>query len=113
MKIPKPVRDMLNESVVYKPYEGEGDWNKPIFGQQVEVDKVRIDRMPVYSASTAGKMLLYNAVVFCYSGLTTPLPDFKEQSILEFDGVEHVIKKVITLKDPYSDSLYGVELEVV
>lgn len=113
MKIPKPVRDMLNESVVYKPYEGEGDWNKPIFGQQVEVDKVRIDRTPVYSASTAGKMLLYNAVVFCYSGLTTPLPDFKEQSILEFDGVEHVIKKVITLKDPYSDSLYGVELEVV
>lgn len=113
MKIPKPVRDMLNESVVYKPYEGEGDWNKPIFGRQVEVDKVRIDRTPVYSASTAGKVLLYNAVVFCYSGLTTPLPDFKEQSILEFDGVEHVIKKVITLKDPYSDSLYGAELEVV
>ena len=113
MKIPKPVRDMLNEVVVYKPFEGEGDWNKPIFGKQTKIDMVRIDRTPVYSASTAGKVLLYNAVVFCYAGLTTPLPKFKEQSILEFDGVEHMIKKVIILKDPYSDSLYGVELEVV
>lgn len=112
MKIPKPVRDMLSESIVYRSYQGQGDWNKPQYGNPVSVNKVRIDRTPVYSASTAGKALLYNAVVFCYDGLTSPLPDFKEESIVEFDGVEHIITKVIMLKEPHSERLFGVELVV-
>lgn len=113
MKVPKPVKDMLNETVIYRAYRGEGDWNKAEFEDPVTIDKVRIDRTPVYSATTAGKVLLYNAVVFFYDGISTPLPNFKERSVLEFDGVEHVVQKVITLKDPYSNEVYSFELEVI
>ncbi|WP_156009327.1 putative minor capsid protein [Streptococcus ruminantium] len=113
MKIPKPARDMLNESVIYRPYEGEGDWNRPVYGEPVTINKVRIDRTAVYSASTGGKVLLYNAVIFCFAGITSPILSFKERSVLIFDNKEHVIQKVSPMKDPYSNDLYSVELEVI
>ncbi|MBS8076388.1 minor capsid protein, partial [Streptococcus suis] len=59
------------------------------------------------------KEIQYKAVVLCYQGLTTPLPTFKEQSILRFDGIDHVIVNVIPNKEPFKDALYSVELEVL
>ncbi|GAE32444.1 phage capsid and scaffold [Halalkalibacter hemicellulosilyticusJCM 9152] len=57
--------------------------------------------------------MLYNAVVFCYEGITTPLPAFKVQSLLVFDDQDHVVTKVIPIYEAYDKTIYSYELEVV
>ncbi|WP_105243518.1 putative minor capsid protein [Streptococcus suis] len=113
MRIPKPPIETLNESVIYLEYIKEGDYNKKEYASPIRISHVRIDRSSKYSWNGKSKEIQYKAVVLCYQGLTTPLPIFKEQSILRFDGVDHVIINVITNKEPFKDALYSVELEVL
>lgn len=113
MQLPKPPKASLIESVVYREYVGEGDYNNRVYADRIAIGHVRVDRSPKFSWSGNGKVLLYSAVVFCYEGLTEPLPKFKEQSLLEFDGREHTIVQVIKTKEFDADKLYSYELEVV
>ncbi|MBF0788166.1 MULTISPECIES: putative minor capsid protein [unclassified Streptococcus] len=113
MRLPKPPMEMLNETIVYLEYIGEGDYNKREYAGGVTIEHVRIDRSSKYSWNGKNKEIQYKAVVLCYQGLTVPLPNFREQSILRFDGKEHVIVNVIQNKEPFKDVLYSVELEVI
>lgn len=113
MVIPKPPKSTLVDSFMYFPYVGNDDYGKSLFGDGIDIRYVRIDKDTMYSSSSAGKEIDYNAVIFCYEGLTEPLTSFTEQSKVVFDGVDHIVTKVITNKEPYSSKLYSVELEVV
>lgn len=113
MLAPKPPKEMLIDSMVWKSFEGEGDYNKPIYGEEKEISFVKIDRNPQYQASLNGKELVGNAKVFCYNGLTNPLPTFKEQDLLIFDGVQHIITSAPFFKEPFVDQIYSWELVVV
>jgi len=113
MTIPKPPKEFCIDSFEYKEYLGENNWSEPEFAEPITIKHCRIDRGAEYTSTTSGKQLLYNAVIFCYAGITTPLPDFKVQSIVRFDGQEHVITKVIPIYEPYRKVLYSYELEVV
>ncbi|EOD7435755.1 putative minor capsid protein [Enterococcus faecium] len=113
MVMPKPPVQFLVDSFIYREYLGEGDYNKPIYGDDVIIENCRIDRGSQYTFSTSGKQLLYNAVIFCYEGLTTPLPLFKKQSLIIYDGKEHILTKIDTVTEAYSNIVYSYELEVV
>src|SRR5699024_5576931 len=89
------------------------DWSEPIYTEPQIIDYCRIDRGAEYTSTTSGKQLLYNAVIFCYKDITSPLPEFKTQSIVLFDDTEHVITKVIPIYEPYKKELYSYEIEVV
>lgn len=111
--MPKPPKEFCIDSFEYKEYLGTNDWSEPEYAESITIEDCRIDRGAEYSQSTSGKQLLYNAVVFCYEGITTPLPEFKTESILIFDAIEHVITKVIPIYEAYEKKLYSYELEVV
>ena len=111
--MPKPPIDFLVDSFVYREYTGENKWSEPEYAAPVLIERCRIDRGAAYTSTTSGKQLLYNAVAFCYEGMTTPLPVFKAQSVLEFDGQGHVIMKVIPIHEAYCPTIYSYELEVV
>lgn len=111
--MPKPPKDFCIDSFGYKEYLGENDWSEPIYGDSVLIEHCRIDRGAEYSSSTSGKQLLYNAVVFCYEGITEPIPEFKVESILHFDGIDHKLTKVIPIYEAYEKTIYSYELEVV
>lgn len=113
MLMPKPPKEFLVDSFSYREYLGEGDWNKPVYGEEIEVSFCRIDRGSQYSFSSSGKQLLYNGLIFCYAGLTDPLPDFKAQSLVIYDGKKHVITSAEPITEAYSDALYSYELEVI
>lgn len=113
MLMPKPPKEFLVDSFIYKEYLGEGDWNKPIYAEEKEISFCRIDRGSQYTFSTNGKQLLYNAVIFCYTGLTNPLPEFKNQSLVVYDGQEHALTNIVPVTEAYSDQIYSYELEVV
>lgn len=111
--MPKPPAKFCVDSFMYKEYVGENNWSEPIYADPVLIEHCRIDRGAAYTSTTSGKQLLYNAVVFCYEGMTTPLLMFKAQSILEYDGQEHTVTKVIPIQEAYSTTIYSYELEVV
>ena len=113
MLVQKPPIEMLTDKIVHRTYEGEGDYNKPFYGEYNNIDFVRIDRKPKYAFTSDGKQLLRNAKVFCYNGLTTPLPEFKEQDMVIFDGEEHKVVSAAIFKEPYVDQIYSYELEVI
>lgn len=112
MVMPKPPKKFCVDSFVYREFIKDG-WNGAEYADPVTVAHCRIDRGAEYSQSTAGKQLLYNAVIFCYEGITTPIPTFKTESIISFDGVDHKITKVITNYEAYERTLYSYELEVI
>ena len=111
--MPKPPKEFCVDSFEYKEYLGTNDWSEPEYAESITIERCRIDRGAEYSQSSSGKQLLYNAVVFCYEGITTPLPEFKTESLLIFDEVEHVITKVIPIYEAYEKKLYSYELEVI
>ncbi len=109
----RPPEKFLVDSFEYKEPIGRNDWNEPVYEEAVKIAKCRIDREAVYTSATTGRQLLYNAVIFCYAGLTNPLPDFKTEGLVIYDGVEHQIGKVIPIKEPYLDEIYSYEIEVL
>ena len=111
--MPKPPKDFCIDSFEYREYLGENSWSEPMYAEPITVEHCRIDRGAEYSSSTSGKQLLYNAVLFCYEGITSPLPEFKAQSIIHFDGQDHVVTKVIPIYEAYKQAIYSYELEVV
>lgn len=114
MVMPKPPKDFCIDSFRYKEKVGENDYSEPIYDEEgVIIENCRIDRGAEYSSSSSGKQLLYNAVVFCYEGITDPIPEFKVESILHFDGVDHKLTKVIPIFEAYEQTIYSYELEVV
>jgi hypothetical protein len=112
MVIPKPPIEFCIDSFEYHEFLRDG-WNGKEYKPAVKIEHCRIDRGAEYSQSSAGKVLLFNAVVFCYEGITTPMPAFKTQSIIRFDEQDHTITKVIPIYEAYEKTLYSVELEVV
>lgn len=113
MVIPKPPIESLVDTVVYGQITGKDDYQRPMYAAPVTISNVRIDRTTKYSYTSGGRDILYNAVIFCYAGMTTPLQDFIIESRVTFDGQEHIITNVLKNHEPYSDEMYSIELEVV
>lgn len=112
MNIPKPPETTLIDSFDYAEYLGVNDYSEPEYADPIAIENARIDRSVSYSAND-GKTVLYDAVIFCYAELTNPIPNFKEQSKVSFDGQSKIIQKVIPNYEPFSKALYSIELEVV
>lgn len=113
MVMPKPPKEFCVDSFIYKEYLGMNDWQVPEYADPKTIERCRIDRGAEYTTATTGRQLLYNAVVFCYAGVTTPLPHFKPQSVLIIDGIDHVVTKVIPVYEAYENVIYSYELEVI
>lgn len=111
--MPKPPIQFCIDSFVYTEYEGLNDWSEPSYAQPITIENSRIDRGAEYTSTTSGKQLLYNSLIFCYEGITMPLPAFKVESILHFDGQDHTITKVIPIYEAYESTIYSYELEVI
>ncbi|MCT1798475.1 minor capsid protein [Aerococcus viridans] len=110
----KPPKSVLNETVEYLEYKGTDRYNEPSYAEPVMIEHVRIDRTSNYTSGTGGETLLWNAIVFCFVGVSTNLPQMlKEKSIVRFDGKDHIINKVATTKEPYANATYSFELEVI
>ena len=112
MKKP-PIETMIDSFVYHEYLSDDGDWGKLEYADQVEINERRSVVCPRLLNSASGKQLIYNGLLFCYPGMATPCPEFKEQSKLVYDGKEHIITKVITVMEPYENKVYCYELEVV
>lgn len=114
MSMRKPPKKFLIDSFDYYEYVGLNDWNEAVFNNVgVTVNNCRIDKETEFRTGTEGRELLFESLIFCYKGLTDPLPDFKEGSKVVFDEKEHRITRVIRTKEPYKNEIYSYEIEVI
>ena len=113
MRMRKPPFQFLNDAFEYHEYIGTNDWNEPLYSAPKVIEHAKIDRGSEYSSNSSGKQLLYNSIVYCYNGATVPFPDFREQSMIVFDGKEHIITKTVKNYEPYMSDVYSYELEVI
>jgi hypothetical protein len=113
MVIPRPPVESLVDTIVYEKITGKDDYQKPQYDAPITVSNVRIDRTTKYSYTSDGRDILWNAVIFCYTGLSKPMQDFTEESRVTFDGKGHIIRNVLKNCEPYSPEVYSIELEVV
>lgn len=111
--MPKPPKEFCVDSFEYEEYLGKNKWSEPEYADPITIEHCRINRGAEYSQSSSGKQLLFNAVIFCYEGVTTPLPDFKTESVIHFDGQDHKVTKVIPIYEAYERTIYAYEIEVV
>lgn len=111
--MPKPPIQFLVDSFTYEEYTGINKWSEAQFADPVIINKARIDRGTHYTSNQSGKQLLYSGLIFCYPGLTDPVPMFKEQSRVTYDGVSKIITKVVPVYEAYEPTLYAYELEVI
>lgn len=113
MKMPKPPIEFLVDSFQYQEITGRNNWDEPIYSEPVTINNCRIDKGATFTQTVSGKQLLYNAVIFCYAGLTNPLPKFQPEGLITFDEQEHKIIRTIPITEAYSTELYAYEIEVV
>lgn len=113
MVMPKPPKSFCIDEFEYHEFVSD-DWSTgPVYKDPIKIEHCRIDRGAEYSQSSSGKQLLYNAVVFCYEGITEPMPEFKAESKLHFDRQDHIVTKVIPIYEAYDNVIYSYELEVI
>lgn len=107
--------DFLVDNFKYFEYLKDDEWGKPVFNDiPVLVDKCRIDTNVNYGANgSSGQSLNYSAVIFCYNGITKNIFDFKVKSKIVFDDNEYIITNVIKCKNPFENTLFSIEIEVV
>lgn len=113
MVMPKPPKKFCVDEFVYREHLGSDGWEGAKYADPVTIRNCRIDRGAEFTTPATGKQLLYNAVVFCYADITTPLPEFKTESIVIFDDIEHKVTKVIPIYEAYERKIYSYELEVI
>ncbi|MGX6979116.1 putative minor capsid protein [Vagococcus elongatus] len=105
---------MLVDTIKYSEYQGTDDvYQEAKYAEPIIIDYVRIDRNQVFSRDATQTKVIAEAVIFCFASATDPLPEFKEQSLIIFDGKEYILQRVITNKEPFQNVIFNYELEVL
>lgn len=110
LKVPKSV---LVDEFEYREYESIDRNKKPVYGEVQAIKFVRIDRQTVFSRDTNDSKILANAVIYCYADHTKPFVEFKERSLVTYDGKEYTLVKVIPIKHWALNKVWAYELEVI
>ena len=107
----KPPKNLLQDSFEYYAYLGnDNEWQKDEYADAITIDTCHIDRSVAYSSSN-GENTQFGYVIYCYHGVTEPMPRFKAKSLIKVDGKE--MRLVNIIENRYGGNLYGYELEVI
>ena len=109
---PLPKRWLIH-SIEYESYAGKDDWGKPTYSPSVAINHVRFDDTSVFSRDTTQTKVLADAVIFVDAVNSSPVPDFKEESRITFNGRELTLKKIVPCYHPTENKVRHWELEVI
>lgn len=111
MPLPK---SWLIHTIDYEAYTGEkDDFQNPIYDDPVTINYVRYDNSTVFSRDNTQTKVLADGIIFVDAVNSEPLPEFKEQSKIGFEGRELTLKKVVPCYYPNKNAVRHYELEVV
>lgn len=112
----QPDQDWLVNIVQLGKITGHDRRNLPEYDMHT-FEECRLDLEPVYQGSGNDRQLIANGVLFLYSEFTTPFPkldpSWLKGKMIDEDGNEYVITKIVPIQSVTSTKLYGYELEVI
>lgn len=92
------------------------EWGQPLPGKPVTIEHCVVQPQTIYSGSNNDRTIVANAVVFLYTGISSPLPIITKNNVgskLTFEDVEYTVQKIIDNRNPFSNDQYSYELEVL
>lgn len=114
MRIRPLPKNWLIHQIIYSGYTGKkDDFQKPVYDVPVIINHVRFDDSTVFSRDNSQNKIVAEAVIFVDSVNSSPVPIFKEQSVIIFKGKQYTLKKVVPCYYPTEDRVRHWELEVV
>lgn len=114
MRVKPLPKSWLIHSVEYKAFTGQkDDWGKPVYESLVTINFVRVDESTIFSRDTTQTKIVANAVIFVDEMNSNPVPVFKEESKITFNGKDLTLKKIIPCYHPQENSIHHYELEVI
>lgn len=109
---PLPERWLIHQ-IVYEKYAGKDDLQKPIYDAPTIINHVRYDQSTVFSRDSSQTKIVAEGIIFVDATNSSPIPKFKEESKITFDGRSLTLKKVIPCYYPTSEKVRHYELEVI
>lgn len=113
MRIPPLPKKWLIHEIEYEGYLGENDWGDVDYEPPITIKHVRFDDSTVFSRDSTQTKVLADAIIFVDAKNSNPVPEFKEQSKVRFNGKEYVIQKVVPCYYPTEKRIHHYELEVI
>ena len=107
-----PPKQAFPHVISYRQYEGTDDWQKAVYGDSVALNQVRFDEG--YNFNRSGENATDdapNSLIVLFKKYNPNMPDFVNQSLIEFRDKTFTIVKAIPLYF-MSDEIIGYELEV-
>ena len=113
MRISPLPKRWLVHSIEYYEYLERDDWSNPIYGEPITIKNVRFDDSTVFSRDTTQTKILADAVIFVDTTHSNPIPEFKEESKIIFNGRELTLQKIVPCYYPHKNEVRHYELEVI
>ena len=104
------------DSVTLNQVTGEDEWQKPVYGPDVVLERVRVDRGTVYSGSNNDRQIIANAVIYVRTEENQEMPILGPDWVkakATIDGKPYTVTTVNALADPGHPVIWGYELEVL
>lgn len=111
----KPLpKSWLIHTITYKEILDEkDDYGNPAYVKPIDIEFVRYDPTTVFSRDNTQSKIVAEGVIFVDAVNSSSIPDFKEESIIIFEGRELVLKKIIPCYHPNENKIHHYELEVI
>lgn len=113
MRVRPLPKDWLIHTIDYTPPDGEDDWQNPIPSEPITIKNVRFDDSTQFSRDATQTKILANAIIFVDAKYSKPIPEFKEDTTIHFDGKDYTLKKIVPCYHPNRNEIHHWELEVV
>jgi len=107
-------KSWLIHTIIYKEILDEkNDYGNPMHKEPIDIEFVRYDPTTVFSRDNTQTKIVAEGVIFVDAVNSSPVPEFKEESIIVFEGRELTLKKIVPCYHPNKNKIHHYELEVI
>jgi len=114
----KPPKSLCQQSITLTLTDvtKTDDWDKPLKFDPVKIEHCIVQPQTIYSGSNNNRTIVANAIVFLYSGISSPLPVITKDNVgstVSFEGQDYTVVQIVDNRDPFGNDVYSYELEVL
>lgn len=107
------LKPTLIHDIEYYEYSGQDRNHKPAFKEPIAIKHCRLDMTQTYEVSKSTENETVTAVLFMYNGATEPFVPILKKSKVIHKGKAYKVYKLVECYEPYRNSLFSYEVELV
>lgn len=107
------LKPTLIHTVEYYEYSEQDRNHKPTFKEPISIKHCRLDMTRTYEVSKSTESETVTAVLFMFNGATEPFVPILEKSKIIHNGKAYKVYKLVECYEPYRNSLFSYEVELV